>query len=175
MFFSRVPKEKGIEEVIVTTEKPSCSIKAITHIYGPIQENYAKDFKKRIYNSACVFYKGVLTPNANRTYEILSDYDFMLFPTYHEGEGFPGVIIDSFIAGVPVMATKWKYNGEIVKEGKTSWLVNIKEEQEMINKILRIYAFKDELLPMRAKCIERAKEFHVSRVIPKLLSEINVI
>jgi len=174
-FFSRVCREKGIEEVIGATEKMSSFINVETDIYGPIQESYNEHFKQRIYNSACVFYKGVLTPNANRTYEILSDYDLMLFPTYHDGEGFPGVIIDSFIAGVPVMATKWRYNGEIVEEGKTGWLVNIKSEEEIIRKIMKIYDNKDMLIRMRSNCIEKAKEFHVSRVIPELLRIMDVV
>ena len=29
----------------------------------------------------------------------------MLFPTYWHGEGFPGIVIDAFVAGLLVVAT----------------------------------------------------------------------
>ena len=50
---------------------------------------------------------------------ILAKYDAMLFPTYWHGEGFPGIIIDAFVSGLPVIATDWSLNADIIEDGKT--------------------------------------------------------
>lgn len=55
----------------------------------------------------------------NQSTEVLKNYDALLFPTYYEGEGFAGTIIDAFAAGLPVIASDWKYNSEIIKQGIT--------------------------------------------------------
>jgi glycosyltransferase involved in cell wall biosynthesis len=49
--------------------------------------------------------------------KVLRDYFALLFPIYYIGEGFAGTAIDAFSAGVPVIASDWKYNSEVIKEG----------------------------------------------------------
>ncbi|MFR3494185.1 MAG: glycosyltransferase [Blautia sp.] len=51
-------------------------------------------------------YKGMVP--FNQSTEVLKNYDALLFPTYYEGEGFAGTIIDAFAAGLPVIASDWK-------------------------------------------------------------------
>lgn len=46
----------------------------------------------------------------------LRGYDCLLLPTSHVGEGYPGVIAESFTAGIPVIATKWLALPEVVDE-----------------------------------------------------------
>ena len=52
----------------------------------------------------------------DKSVDILKNYFALLFPTYYDGEGFAGTLIDAFSAGVPVIASDWKYNAEIVNE-----------------------------------------------------------
>jgi glycosyltransferase involved in cell wall biosynthesis len=50
-----------------------------------------------------VVYGGVVP--FNKSVEVLKDYFAVLFPTYYEGEGFAGTIIDAHSAGVPIIAS----------------------------------------------------------------------
>ena len=55
----------------------------------------------------------------------------MIFPTYYVGEGFPGTIIDAFSSGIPDIATDWRYNSEIVQNGKTGYIYKLNQNGPM--------------------------------------------
>ena len=42
-----------------------------------------------------------------------------IFPTRFTTEGIPGSIIDSYYAGVPVLASKWNSFDDVIEDGKT--------------------------------------------------------
>lgn len=46
----------------------------------------------------------------------MKQYDAFVFPTHHEGEGYPGVILEAYNAGLPVIASDWRAIPEIVDE-----------------------------------------------------------
>ncbi|MBL4710603.1 MAG: glycosyltransferase, partial [Flavobacteriales bacterium] len=75
-------------------------------------------------------FKGIL----NGEKEILSTmkkYDVLILPTYYEGEGYPGVIIEAYSIGLPVIATQWKSLPEIVEHKKTGFLVEPQNAKDL--------------------------------------------
>lgn len=96
------------------------------------QYNFKKIFAK---SKKYISYKGILEPINNNIYENLSNYDLMIFPTFCKEEGFAGAILDSFISGVPVFASDWKYNSEIIKENITGKLFVSKDIRYLTNKL----------------------------------------
>ena len=72
------------------------------------------------------------------------------------------------------LTTDWKYNSEIVEEGKTGWLVEPKNEKALEEKLIEILYNKEKLNQMRKNCVEEAKKYHVDNVLPKLLKEMNI-
>ena len=46
----------------------------------------------------------------------LWDYDCLVLPTFHASEGYPGVIAEAFVHGLPVITTRWLAIPEIVDE-----------------------------------------------------------
>ena len=67
-------------------------------------------------HSECIEYKGIV--NSEKSVETLKDYYALLFPTKWVGEGFPGTVIDAFAAGLPVIASDWNANKEIIEHMK---------------------------------------------------------
>jgi poly-gamma-glutamate synthesis protein (capsule biosynthesis protein) len=59
-------------------------------------------------------YRGVVPPK--EVTSVLSGYDALLLPTYHDGEGYPGVVLEAFGVGIPVICTRWRALPEIVDE-----------------------------------------------------------
>lgn len=159
--FSRVMKEKGIENAIE-------AVKAINEqygenvytldIYGQIDEGYRKRFESLIKDFPdYIKYKGFV--NFNESVSVLKDYFALLFPTYYEGEGFPGTILDAFAAGVPVIATNWRYNGEVIQDKSDGLLYDYKDTSKL-NLILDTVQKNPEIInKMRVKCIIRARQY----------------
>ena len=63
-------------------------------------------------------------------------YDVLILPTYHEGEGYPGIILEAFSLGLPVISTNWNSIPEIVKHNENGLLVPIKDVDSLIKAIL---------------------------------------
>ena len=63
--------------------------------------------------------------NYNETASHLKKYFALLFPTYFHGEGFAGCLIDAFFAGIPVIATDWLYNKDIINNSFISHYILI--------------------------------------------------
>lgn len=167
--FSRVMKEKGITRAInlirnLRLNGVECSL----DIYGKINKNYEYEFFKLIEeNKEFIFYKGIVDPN--ESVNVLKNYDLMFFLTNYEGEGFPGTLIDALFAGLPVLASDWKYNGEIILHEKTGYIVNLNDDVKSIEYIYKISKNKSILIDMKKNCLDEAKKYTPSELIPKLI------
>ena len=97
----------------------------------------------------------------------------MLFLTYWKAEGFPGTLIDAFSSGLPVIATNWNYNFDILTNGKTGYMVNIKEPNQVSEKLLEIYKTQKKLIEMKYNCIEEAHKYEPLEAMKNFIKEIN--
>ena len=89
----------------------------------------------------------------------------MLFHTYWHGEGFPGIIIDAFVAGLPVVATDWSMNGELIKAGVNGWLIPPLNAEALANVMERIMDNKEALKSKSIACQESARRYDINKVI----------
>lgn len=169
--FSRVMKEKGIESAIraieeVNAEKGEeyCQL----DIYGQIDERY-KDRFDAVMNatSNSIKYLGLVPYNDSVKY--LKKYYAMLFPTTWDGEGFPGTVIDSFSAGLPVVASDWNSNSEIITNGVNGIIYSPIDPSGLMDSILHIIKKKDDINSMRINCINEANKYqpetHINDII----------
>lgn len=173
VFFSRVYREKGIELAVNSVKainNKSGKKVLVLDIYGPIKKGYELDFKKLLRSSNNVKYQGVISAFKEETYKILSEYDLMIFPTFHFGEGLPGALIDSFISGLPVLASDWKYNSEIVKDKITGRLFETNNLQDLIEKLRWFIKNKEKIFEMKKNCIKEREKYNIDYIIPKLLT-----
>ncbi len=54
---------------------------------------------------------------------VLAEHDALVFPTWYEGEGMPGAVIEAMQAGLPVIASDWRSLPELVVDGRNGLLV----------------------------------------------------
>lgn len=117
VFIGRFIKKKGIEDIIEAAKlliKDHITNFTIT-FYGKQNDIYNEAFFNK-YKELHIEYKGYLNLSDKVSYRKLWNTDVLLFPTYFEGEGFPGVLIDAFICGLSVIATNFMANEEIINE-----------------------------------------------------------
>lgn len=89
----------------------------------------------------------------------IKKYDFLIFPTYYDGEGLAGTLIDSFFSGTPAIASNWKYNGEVITDQKNGFLFETKNDEEATKILLDIYNKKYDLEQISKNCIMEAEKY----------------
>ena len=118
VFVGQVKREKGVFDVIDALQgRPGLSC----DFYGPLVDRDREAILSAVSRAGNASYRGVLAPEKVR--DVIRSYDVLLLPTYHQGEGYPAVILESFAAGVPVVASRWLSLPELVEDGVRGLLV----------------------------------------------------
>lgn len=171
VFFSRIIPEKGCRLIIEAAKY----INQIGYrgryqidFYGPIDSGYKSDFLKAIDQVEEINYRGVLDFTRQKTYETISTYDVSLFPTFWGGEGFPGVIVDSFIAGLPVLVSDWSLNAELI-DNLTGFIIPVADIQAIAKVLMDIMEDKYDLEKMSKQAQSRAKLYDYRYVVSEEL------
>ena len=178
VFLSRIHPNKGIKEIVEATKQLNemgMQNKFTVDFYGKIEPGYEEEFNATIAPLSNVSYRGFLNLMDNRGYEELSTYDVMLFPTYYEGEGFPGVVIDANMSGLPIIASDWHMNREVVVNGLTGYIIPTNDSKELAEKMKFYIDGHCDLLGMKQKCIEYVRQFDYKYVLSReLLIELTI-
>lgn len=171
--FSRVMQEKGIEDAVdaVMAVNKNLGYQAYElDIYGQVDASQTEWFdalQKKFPNY--VRYAGLVP--FDKSVDVLKNYFALLFPTYYEGEGFAGTLIDAYSAGVPVIASDWKYNSELVN--KNVGYVYPTGNQLALVDILKETATNPALLLNKKRfCLKEAEKYKVDKAIKVLIGEI---
>lgn len=143
VFMARINKKKGLDTIAEVAERinrryPEGAVSI--NFYGQINEPNRTYFEENLVNKySFVRYLGVLQPE--EIVSTLCQYDAMLFPTHYFTEGFPGSVLDAYRAGIPIIASKWKYATEFVADGRTGYIVSFENPvEEIADCISRIYS-----------------------------------
>lgn len=169
--FSRVMKEKGIEDAIQVVKEINEEFKetiCTLDIYGSVESNYIERFneiKKGF--PEFIKYKGVV--EFNESVDVLKKYFILLFPTHFVTEGIPGTIIDSYAAGVPVIASRWNSSEDIIDINKTGILYNFNDIIELKEILIKTFKNPNVVLDMKKNCIIKAKSYIPYNVIDDLI------
>lgn len=157
VFVSRILKEKGIYELIRAIDVLSKKLDICCDFYGPVDPEDKEEFSNQIENSEACNYLGVLAPS--EVVRSIRKYDLFAFPTYYHGEGFPGVLIDAMNAGVPVLASDWRFNPEIIKETFNGFLYKYDKFDQLVDKIRFCAHNRGLLQSMKPNCISESKKY----------------
>ena len=106
----------------------------------------------------------------NRSTEVVRSYDAVLFPTYYEGEGFAGTIIDAMAAGVPVIASDWKYNTELISNGYNGVLFNTRNIEQLVEVLEDVYQNNSKWVSMKGNCLQEARKYTPDNCIKVLIN-----
>lgn len=173
--FSRVTKAKGINEAIDAVHilnNEHSNVHYTLDIYGPLDESYKEEFNQKLSeNSEDVRYGGVL--DGNSILPVLSDHELMLFPTYYDGEGMPGAVIESFLAGIPVIASDWHNNSEVVKNTYTGVIYQLGDINNLLGAIRSVTEQVGELDRMHDNCMEERKKYQPQTIMQTVFNDID--
>lgn len=134
VYIGTITRSKGVFDLL----EALADLETHFHFYGPMDLNEEDKalFKSKL--TGKIEYKGYLNilNNEKEAYSVLSEYTALVFPSYYPGEGFPGVFIDAFIAGLPIITTNWNMNEEIVIDGFNGKIINIQDVPSLRKAVL---------------------------------------
>lgn len=170
-YFSRVMKEKGIEEAIAAVKLANSRAgfeKYHLDIYGSIFEPYEENFQQMMREfPSFIHYGGVV--DYRMSGEVLKKYFAMLFPTYYASEGYPNAIVDAFAAGLPVIATRWNYNVDIIQDHQDGILVEVGNVEHLVAAIEELSKTSEKYAEMRLNCLARCSEYLPEAAVAKVI------
>ncbi len=168
VFVGRISEGKGIREILEAREiLRKGQFKFKIDFFGPIEDDFQLDSE---ISSYCGFLN--FQGNAEQSYSRLAEYDCLLFPTYWKGEGFPGVIIDAFVAGLPVIATDWNMNREIIENNVNGFIIEPKKASALADKMCWVMENQAVLEAIGENNRKKAKEYHIDEIWPKLIKHV---
>lgn len=171
--FSRVMREKGIEDAVnaVIAVNVRLGYQAFSlDIYGQIdaeQTDWFCDLQKSF--PEYVRYRGLVP--FEKSVEVLKEYFALLFPTYYDGEGFAGTLIDAYSAGVPVIASDWKYNTELVNEA-VGCLHPTGNQSALVEILMEAVREPAMMLSKKKLCLKEAEKYKLDTAIQPLIQRI---
>ncbi len=168
--FSRVMKEKGIETAVNTVKKVNNDLGYVAYsldIYGQVESEQREWFERLQQNfPEYINYRGSV--NYSESVGVLKKYFALLFPTYYDGEGFAGTLIDAYSAGLPVIASDWKYNSELVNEN-VGMIFPVEDVNTFSELLKRIAVNPSLILDKKLNCLKEAKKYSIDVVINQLI------
>lgn len=170
-FFARVERTKGVLlacDAIKQLNQENPKLNISLDIYGECKDKELKDELSAIEsNNSYISYKGVIF--GDDTIKTLSNYYCMLFPTFYRGEGVPHTIIESFGAALPVIASNWAYNSELIENEKTGLIFSLEEKDELKDKISWAINHLEEIKTISKNCYQESKKYNIDELLKPLL------
>lgn len=178
VFLSRVHPHKGIREIYEAAKilnNKGYSNGYTIDLYGKIEPSFTDEFNGYISKIENMNYLGFLNLTNNDGYKTLSSYDVMLFPTYWGGEGFPGIVIDANMSGLPIIASDWNMNKEVILDGKTGFLIPTHDAQALATQMEKFIIKEVDLYAMKHNCVDYIQKYDFRSVLSEeLMYEIHL-
>ncbi len=167
-FMGQLRKEKGLAEALEACRSlpEGCHL----NVFGPPMPN--TDFSLFDGHPRAT-YGGTLEPEEAQ--RVLAEHDLLLFLSYMKSEGNPGVIIEAFQSGVPIVATAIGGVPEQVEHEKSGLLVEPRSAPELKAAIRRLI---DDPALYRRLCAgakRRGEFFRSGRHFDRLAEELRAI
>lgn len=155
VFVGHVKPVKGIKEIVQAAQSLATS-GLVVDVYGPLQDGVDSSW----FAHSPVTYRGPLA--AHDVIPKLTEYDVLLMPSYALIEGYPGVILEAYCAGLPVIATRWGGIPEIV-DSKTGILVEPRDVAGLANAMRNLIESDQLLAKLSSGARSKGVEFDADR------------
>lgn len=171
--FSRVMKEKGIEDAVNAVKAVNDKIGKNVYtldIYGQVDKEQTDWFAKlQTKFPDYVKYKGSVP--FDKTTEVLKDYFLLLFPTKFYTEGIPGTIVDAYAAGLPVISSRWESFSDVVEDNITGIGYEFGSDEALIETLEMIEHNPQTVINMKEACLRKSKSYLPKFVVGRFIEK----
>ncbi len=163
LFFGRLDESKGVDTLIKAIKGINIKLKIVGN--GPQEAKLKKLVHKLALNNRVEFLNA---QNKEDLKETIARCLFAVFPSrIHETFGFG--VVESYVLGKPVIATRVGAFTEIIQHNQTGILVNIDDEIQLKQAIEYLIDKPDNIIKLGAKAKEFVKNFNAHNHYQKLM------
>ncbi len=165
--YSRVTKTKGIDDALAIVKKANALLGKdifFLDVYGKIDRAYEEEFIDMCKKEKDIMhYGGAILEDAKLT--VLQKQFAILFPTFYEGECFPGTALDAFETKTPIIANDWKYIREIIRDGENGLVYPFRDTTVASSKLVALY--QDPMLYQKIQegCSQSCQAYDTARLL----------
>ena len=165
IFLARLEMDKGLAEALEACRRlpERCRLR----VFGPPMSGTDMSL---FAGHPRASYGGVLEPEeVPRT---LSEHDLLVFPSYWGSEGYPGVVLEAFQCGLPVVAARWGGVSELVEHEVSGLLVAPRSAAALWSAIERLLDDPGLYRRLRAGAVRRGEQFRSARWYGRMASDL---
>ncbi len=159
LFLGHVSKDKGVLKAVHAIGETEG---ATLDIYGPLIDIDEKELAV-----PRVRYCGSIP--SEEVEATMAEYDVMLFPTMHPGEGYSGALVEAAMVGLPIVATRWQALPEMFSEAEVLF-VQPDAPEELEGRLRDIFARPTLLAERSERLVRRAPDFDADKVFESFLN-----
>lgn len=162
LFLGQLRREKGVAEALEAARALPSG--ATLTVHGPPMPGFALE---PLLDHASCRYGGTLTPAEIPS--VLEAHDALVFPSYHEGEGMPGVIVEALQLGLPVIASDWRSIGELVEDRCNGLLVQPRDASSLAEALTSLTTDEALFASLRAGALATGDRLRGREWNPRLI------
>jgi glycosyltransferase involved in cell wall biosynthesis len=141
LFVGEVRREKGIHELLSAVVNAQRSLQGqppvSLDIIGPIKDDCGPILETSVRESG-----GSIRHHGHMTHghllKRMAACDVVVLPTFHSGEGYPGVLLEAMLLGKPVITTRARTILEIIHDGENGLLVEARDALALSRAMIRM-------------------------------------
>ncbi|MDO5023351.1 glycosyltransferase [Slackia piriformis] len=170
VYFSLVSKEKGAD---IALGSAALLQDVDFDFWGRFDsDEYAKEFLSKASELKNVSYRGVFEANGENVYEVLTEYDLLLFPSVWKHEGVAGVLIEAKIAALPAIVSDNNFNSEIVEDSVEGIVLTQADSLNLTSAIRNLDNDRDFLYSLSRGAKKSAELYYLDSYIEDILQDI---
>lgn len=174
VYVGHIRKHKGVFDLLDSLKILNANhpLTVTCDFFGPIYDEDVDFFTQEVAKTNGAEYAGLLEPN--RVIPSIASYDAFVFPTYYQGEGHPGVLIEAMMAGLPVITTNFKSISDLIEHGVNGLLVSPKDPQGLADTIDDLRNNNELFTTLKEQAMQSGRKYKSTELIPLLLKAIEV-
>ncbi len=160
IFIGNIKEEKGVIDILKVKKLVGDNFDV--SLFGTLGKFTPPKEYSNIFNK---IYKGVLSPGD--VVKTMSNYDVLILPSYREG--YPGVIVEAFGAGLPVIATNLPGIREMFANSECGILIEPGDLSDLQNSVTNIFN-EQNYVNFAQNALKRFEDFDSMVQMPKLIN-----
>lgn len=173
VFLGHVREEKGVGVLLESLrDLKAQGVPVRCDFFGPIYGGAAEQLEAQLRETGAARYCGILPQH--ELWSTLANYDALVLPTFYQGEGHPGVLIEAMIAGLPIVTTRFRCLPELVEDGVNGLLVPPRDAKALIAALRTLAGDRDRLRRMAKASRARGPDFDVRNILPRFLDMVQL-